>query len=540
MKFTVLKQVRTYAAAAALTGLVFGHTAIVAAGTEPVPLTSAEINSLVTTVMEKYNVPGMAVGVVKDGTIVHLEAYGVRRAGEAGTVDTNTLFGIASNSKAFTTSAIALLVADGKLRWDDKVIDHIPNFRLHDAWVTREFTVKDLVVHNSGLGLGAGDLMVWPTSDRSRSEIIQNLRYLKPESSFRSEYAYDNLLYIVAGEVIAAASGMSFGEFVNKRLMKPLGMARCAADRRGLKGEENYAKPHVKVDGKLLNVEPSEVIDRNPVWSAAGGVQCSIEDMMKWVAMHLRGGKLPDGSRLISKRQHKELWTPQTILSVGSVDRKWNNTHYRSYGLGFNLQDSNGHRIISHGGTLLGMISHTRMVPELGLGVVVLTNQQAYPGRDAIVYSIIKSYITSERVNWLDRFDTRAAKAKAYTEKRTKKAMSIGQESKIKSLAVTHYQGRYRDLWFGDVVIKNQQDTLYFTADKAKRLKGKLEHFNGNVFIVRWDDRSLEADAYVSFNTSITGTVKGMRMKAVSPATDFSFDFHDLDFTKVKEAKTKH
>lgn len=172
-------------------------------------LSSPEVDQVVRQVMEKFEIPGIAVGIIKDGKVIHAKGYGVRNIDKKGKVDAETLFSIASTGKSFTTAAIALLVDEGKMRWDDKVIDYIPNFRMYDPWVTREFTVRDLLIHNSGLGLGAGDLMFWPTASFTRKEIISNLRYLKPASSFRSEFAYDNLLYIVAGEVIAAVSGIA-------------------------------------------------------------------------------------------------------------------------------------------------------------------------------------------------------------------------------------------------------------------------------------------------------------------------------------------
>lgn len=508
---------------------VLGVSAAVA---DITPLTSDEIDAITKEVMELHSIPGLAVGVVKDGEVVHLKGYGVRENGQPGGVDENTLFGIASNSKAFATSALALLVDQKKISWDDKVIDHLPEFRMHDAWVTREFRVRDLVIHNSGLGLGAGDLMVWPTSKRTRAEIIHNLRYLEPVTSFRSEFAYDNLLYIVAGEVVARVSGMSFDAFVNKKLMEPLGMARCAADRTGLTGETNYAKPHAVIDGLLMNIEPSEAIDQNAVWAAAGGLQCSVKSMTKWMGMHLRGGKLENGKRLISRRGYRELVTPQTILSVGSRDRDLHGTKFRAYGLGLFLQDSDGYKVVSHGGTLLGMISQTYMVPELGLGIVVLTNQQAYPGRDALVTSIAKSYMAVEKSDWVTMFAESTAKYKARVAKRVARETSVEPAHKLESLPLGQYYGRYTDPWFGNVTISEQDGVLYFTAEKSRRIKGRLIHFNGNVFIARWDDRTLEADAYVSFETSFDGKIHGMTMKPVSPAIDFSFDFQDLDFEK--------
>ncbi len=193
------------------------------------PLTSKQIDTLVEQSMKAFDVPGIAVGIIKDGKIVHSKGYGVRSLNTRQKTDENTLFGIASNSKAFTAAALGMLVDEGKIKWDDKVRDYIPEFKLYSPYVTEEFTIRDLLTHRSGLGLGAGDLMFFPdSSDFVLKDIIYNLRFLKQVSGFRTKYDYDNNLYIVAGEVVARVTGKSWDDFVDERIIHPLGMSKTA------------------------------------------------------------------------------------------------------------------------------------------------------------------------------------------------------------------------------------------------------------------------------------------------------------------------
>ncbi|MBL4602730.1 MAG: beta-lactamase family protein, partial [Emcibacteraceae bacterium] len=263
-------------------------------------LAESTLDNYVEKAMQTFDIPGIAVGIIKNGEIEHLKGYGVREAGNDMAINPDTMYAIASNSKAFTSSALAILVDDGLLDWDDKVIDYIPNFRLMDPWITREFTIRDLLTHRSGMGLGAGDLMFWPTTEVSREEIIHNVRHLKMVSGFRASYAYDNLLYVVAGEVIAVATNMSYEQFVQTRIINQLAMGTsCFADLSGLKPEDNIAEPHVLVDGKMQKATRLQEFGEPMVIAAAGGLQCSARALMSWLNMHLN-----DGAGLISKRQH--------------------------------------------------------------------------------------------------------------------------------------------------------------------------------------------------------------------------------------------
>lgn len=527
MRFEPVSGITTLAALI-LTLFAFPASAKPAGG-----MSERDIDQLVERAMQTFTVPGVALGVIKDGKVIYAKGFGVREAGKPGKVDSETLFAIASNSKAFTTAALALLVDDGKITWDDKVIDYIPEFRLSDPWVTREFTIRDLVVHRSGLGLGAGDLMFWPSSGFSRKEIIANLRHLKPVSSFRTEYAYDNLLYIVAGEMIPAVTGQSYEDFVDARILAPLNMQHCAANRARLKDEQNIAEPHAVIDGKLQRVDRLEAVHERAIIAAAGGLQCSVDSMLRWVAMHLRGGEYPDGGDFLSTGQHEELWSPQTILKVSDNDKSWYNTQFAAYGLGWGLKDIHGYKWVSHTGGLLGMVTFVSMVPELNLGVVVLTNQQSGSAMRAIMSSIMTAYMPVERRDWIKKHENYANESKIKAQKEVDTARSEANQQKVASMPLSVYTGTYRDPWFGDIVVSVKNNVLYFKSLRSEKLEGPMEHFNQNSFIVRWTDRSLEADAYVLFGTDVKGNAIDITMKAVSPLTDFSFDFHDLNFTRV-------
>jgi len=495
-------------------------------------LNEAEIDALVLRAMETFNVPGIAVGIIKDGTVIHAKGYGVREVGKTGDVDTETLFSIASTGKSFTAAALALLVDEGKITWKDKVIDHIPAFQLYDPWVTREFTIKDLLIHNSGLGLGAGDLMMFPSPAFSRTEIIENLKYLKPVTSFRSEFAYDNLLYIVAGEVVKAVSGLSYEDFVDQRILEPLDMEHCFANVTGLKGNDNIANPHMVRDGLLVATERDVKLGQENLFAAAGGMQCSVQSILKWHALHLAKGKLPGGAQFLSAAQQAHLMTPHTILPVSSVSKNSFGTSFSAYGLGWSLSDIHGTKIEQHSGGLLGMLSLNAMLPDLGIGVVIYTNQQAVGARPAIMNTILEAYLIDSQTDWTARFEEMLQGRRAEADKVVASAEAVAYTPVGDA---GRYSGSYSDPWFGKVIITQSDDGLYFTSERSARLKGKMVPYKPDVYIVHWDDRTLDADAYVKFTTDFGGRPTGITMKAVSPLTDFSFDFHDLEFSRVEE-----
>lgn len=489
------------------------------------PLNPAEIDRLVGKTMAAFSVPGVAVGIVKDGKLVFAKGYGVRELGHAERVDADTRFAIGSNTKAFTTAALAILVDEGKLHWDDRVIDYLPDFRMADPYVTREFTVRDLLTHRSGLGLGAGDLLFVTNTDFTRQDVVRALRHLKPVTSFRSQFAYDNLLYVVAGEVVAVASGKSWEDFVSTRVLAPLGMSDCAVSVDRLRDRTNSAAPHSLVEGKLTTVAPLGLALVAP----AGAIQCSINGMAKWVSTQLARGKAADGSTLFSAAQSEEMWTPQTILPSGGKEAELTRTHFMAYGLGWGLQDFDGYKRVFHNGGVPGMVTHVSLIPELNLGVVVLTNQQEDLALSAISLQILEAYAGAAAHDWVAL--TSAAKARR-TEDIGKADQALAPSAAVASIDLGAYAGKFADPWRGGADITRHGKGLRLTFSHTKDLSGALVPLTPSVFVVHWDDRSLNADAYVRFKTELDGKVVGFTMQAVSAATDFSFDFQDLEFSR--------
>ena len=497
-------------------------------------ISSQQIDSLTELVLKTFNVPGIAVGVVKDGKLIHAKGYGVTNLNTGKKVDENTLFGIASNSKAMTAAALGILVEEGKIKWDDRVTDYIPEFKMYDPYVTDAFTIRDLLTHRSVLGLGAGDLMMFPEgSDFTKIDIIHNLRYLKPVSAFRTKYDYDNNLYIVAGEVVARASGKSWEDFVEQRLMRPLGMTKTAASLYRLKDKTNAVRPHAPVDGKLQVLD----IDWSETANAAGGIWSNISDWSKWVIVQMNHGKYGDSlqHKIFTDDTHEETWSAQTIINAKAT-APYNN-HFAAYGLGWFLSDVKGYKQVTHTGGLAGMVTQVVMFPELNLGIIVFTNQQVGAAFSAISNTIKDSYIGVSGYDWVkimhDKVEGGEEEAKKINEA-VEKSIKDEQAKSSGKFNVAPYLGTYRDTWFGDMVVSSNNDKAWLTSKKSPKLKGELFPYKGNTLIVRWLDRTMDADAYVMFTTDMEGKPSGMTLKAISPLTDFSFDFQDLDLKKVK------
>ncbi len=505
-------------------------------------LTSPQIDALVQRTLTTFDVPGIAVAVVKDGKVIHAKGYGVRSLKTKQNVDENTLFGIASNSKAFTAAAIGMLIDEGKLTWDAKVIDYIPEFRMYNAYVTEEFTIRDLLTHRSGLGLGAGDLMFWPdSSDFTMKDIIHNLRYLKPVSGFRTKYDYDNLLYMVAGEVIERVSGKGWEAFVEERIMKPLQMNRSAGTYARLADKVNVIDAHAPVNGTV------QVISRDMLrfGNSAGGINSSVADMSKWVIAQLNKGKYGDNlsQQLFSENTHAEMWRMQTILPVGNTPTPPYNTHFAGYGLGWFLSDVKGYKQVTHTGGLAGMVTQVTLLPELQLGIIVFTNQQSGAAFSAVTNTIKDSYLGIPPTDWIGKYSERVKKGQEEADKITKDIWDgITSEQKTNTAKVdfTNYAGTYRDKWFGDVVISQQNGTgspvrWWLRSVRSPKLTGELFFYKNNTFVVKWNNRSFDADAYVTFLSDDDGKPASIKMKPISPLTDFSFDFQDLELKRVTD-----
>ncbi len=492
------------------------------------PLSSKSIDSLVERSMKAFNVPGIAVAIIKDGKVIHSKGYGVRSLNTQQKTDENTLFGIASNSKGFTAATLGILVDEGKIKWDDKVRDYIPEFKLYNPYVTEEFTIRDLLTHRSGMGLGAGDLMFFPdSSDFTLKDILYNLRFLKPVSGFRTKYDYDNNLYIVAGEVVARVTGKSWDEFVEERIIRPLGMSNTAASFDRLKSTANVIDAHAPVDGKVQVIARSTL----KVGHSAGGINASIADLSKWVIALLAHGKYGEGNtkKLFSENVFRELWTPQTIIPV--YNPGYYNTHFSSYGFGFGLSDVSGYKQVSHTGGLEGMVTQITMIPELELGIIVLTNQQEGSAFISITNQIKDGYFGKKGTDWVaDLSKRRAQNLDGAKHLMDSIWNEIDVAQKSTKTDINLFTGTYTDPWFGDITISVKNGKAWFDSKRSPKLTGEMFGYKGNTFVVKWRDRSMDADAFVNFTLDEQGKASGIKMRAISPLTDFSYDFHDLDF----------
>ncbi|CAM3330970.1 Putative penicillin-binding protein PbpX [Aequorivita lipolytica] len=496
-------------------------------------LSSSQIDNLVQKTMKTFDVPGMAVAVLKDGKIYHKNTYGVRSQKTNAEVNENTLFGVASNTKAFTTAALAQLIDQKKLDWDTKVTDIIPEFKLNDAYVTAQFTVRDLVTHRSGLGLGAGDLMIFPANNTTtKAEMIHNLRYLKPVSSFRSKFDYDNLLYIVAGEIVARISGVDYDDYIANNFFKPLQMKRSLLSIPAIAADNNRIDGHAPVNGKLEITGNTFTQLATP----AGGIYASINDMSTWVQAQLDEGKYGEKLKdsLFSKKAQREMWTPQTLLRSGKGPY---NTHFSAYGLGWFLSDVSGYFQVTHTGGLLGIVSQVTIIPELELGIIVLTNQQSGAAFSAITNSIKDGYFEIKGEDRIQQYNERRLAGEREEDSISKK-IAADLKTQLKSKASKPNPaiviGNYKDSWFGKVAISDQNGSLRFKAEKSLDLIGTMTFYKGTTYVVRWDDASLKADAFVNFSLDTEGMANGFTMSPISPLTDFSYNYQDLEFGRVK------
>ncbi len=498
-------------------------------------LSSNQIDSIVNKALDLFPMAGLAVSVVKDGKLIHAKGYGYSSIESKKAVDENTLFAIASNSKAFTAAALAILVDEGKLSLKDKVVKHIPEFTMYNSYVRENFTIEDLLCHRSGLGLGAGDLMIFPDGgDYTIKDVLKSFQYQKPVSSFRTKYDYDNLLYIVAGEIIQRISGKTWAEFVETRIMQPLGMKRSVGSQERLQGKNNIAFPHSSEHGELVQVAPYT----SSLTDAAGGIYSSVNDLSKWLLVQLNAGKYGSDLKeeLFSEARQKEMWNLHTMMNFTAKGKDRYQNHYKGYGLGWVIEDYKGYTIISHTGGLPGMLSKTLVIPELDLGVAVLTN--ALPGGYTyftLAQAIIDSYVAAEPMDWNAYASGRLKGTNTKVDSVVNAVWETVDLAKSQPIQFENYKGTYKDNWFGEIEIFEKEGELWFKSLRSTKLTGRMNYYKATTFAIKWEYRDMNCDAFAIFNLDQEGKAVSIKMKGISPNIDFSFDFHDLDLKRVKE-----
>jgi CubicO group peptidase (beta-lactamase class C family) len=493
----------------------------------------ADLDTYVANSMKTFDVPGLAVAIVKDGKVVVAKGYGVRKMGDPTPVDENTMFGIGSNTKAFTTAALAGLMDEGKLSWDDPVYQRLPGFVMYDPYVSHEMTIRDLLTHRSGMGLGEGDLLFWPQTTYTRDEIIYKLRFMKPASSFRSHYAYDNLLYMTAGQIIPAVTGVSWDDYIRQQIFEPLGMNHSNVSNAAFKPGDDRAFPHSRVDGKLQVIR-FEVLDNA---GPAGAINSSAADMAKWVQLQLKRGKVVGREgRLFSEQRSKEMWSPQTILPIGDYPSPLAGLkpNFADYALGWMVRDYHGRKLVGHTGGVGGFVSRVMLVPEENLGVVVLTNAEEDGAFDSILYHVLDHYFNLPPTDWIAAYKSVRDMDEKDAAETIKKAEGARAADSKPSLPLEKYAATYNDAWYGPITIRYENSGLVITFDRTPSMIGDLQHWQYDTFKAHWRDRTIE-DAFVTFSLKPDGSIESARMAAVSPLADFSFDYQDLLLKPVEK-----
>ena len=498
------------------------------------------LGGVVDATRQQFDVPGIAVAIVKDGEVMLAEGFGRREAGKPAPVTADTRFAIASLTKAYTSAALSILADEGRLSLDDRVIDHLPWFQMSDPYVTREMRLRDLLTHRSGLALGAGDLLFWPATTHDTREIVRRLRHVPLATSFRADYAYDNVLYAVAQLVIEDVSGQSYGDFLRDRIFVPLGMRDTVVNADHLPAGADVAIGHAKFDFTDLRPVPPMTWSNN---QAAGGIYSSVNDLAKWMRVQLDGGVIATGAdgkeqRLFSAERHRAMWevvTPIRVPLQAAVPALAPALpQFAGYGEGWSITEYRGHKLVSHTGGWPGMVSRITLVPGLDLGVVVLTNQEVGAAFNAVTMEALDHYLAAPDTDWVAAYAAAVAKSRDAADEKWQGHQRARIRNSRPSLPLARYAATYRDPWYGDVVVALEGKRLVMRFAHTAQLVGELEHWQQDTFIVRWTDRALNADAFASFDLTPDAGVRGLRMEAVSSLTDFSFDFHHLRLVPVR------
>ena len=472
--------------------------------------------------MKNWEIPGMAIAIVEDNKVVFAKGYGVRNIETGEAVDTNTLFGIASNTKAMTSAALAMLVDEGELSWDDKVQDYLPWFQLYNPYVSAEMTIRDLLCHRSGLKTFSGDL-IWYGSTHSRNDVIRRARYLKPTFGFRAGYGYSNIMFLTAGQLIEATTGTTWDEFIKTQILDPLGMSHTNTTIRDFGKNKNIVMGHAKADSSQV---PIPWVNWDNI-APAGSINSSVSDMSKWIILQLNRGTL-NGQVFFSQKEATEMWTVQNPIKVSDASSKiWPSKHFSGYGLGWSLYDYHGRKVVTHGGGLDGQISRVALVPEENFGLVILTNSiNSLPSY--LTYSILDRYFGIEEKDWSAWGLERAQSS----EERKKEQAIREEENHIKntspSLDLEEFAGIYGGKIYGDASVKLEQGKLVVHFIPTPDFIGELTHWQYNTFNIKLRNTPGLPTGKVQFLLDDNGKVAEMKINIPNP----DFDFTELEFLK--------
>jgi CubicO group peptidase (beta-lactamase class C family) len=492
----------------------------------------ANLDHYIDTVLRTFNVPGISLAIVKDGKLLLAKGYGVKRAGRPEKIDEHTLFPIASNTKAFTAMALAILVDEGKLKWDDPVIGHLPWFRMSDPWVTMEMTIRDLLVHHSGIPAFAGDILLFPPSTYTRREILEKVKKIPLVNSFRTTYAYDNILYVAAGEVISNVSHMDYEDFIRTRILDKVGMTESLSRFSTLSGKTNIATGHIRTEetsGTAATVLPVDNYIAQEIGDAAdpaGGICSNAVDMSKWLKAQLDSGRRPGAT--------SDLWKIVTPIDVGDMPDELAPAQmdFCGYALGMRIFNYGPYKVAGHGGKLDGYVSQVILVPKLKLGIAILTNQETTGAYWSITYHLLDYFMGNAHFDWVAGYKRQLDSSRATLRREWQKALIKPLATAPVPTSSPSYTGKYSDGFYGDILINKDSTGLTLRFTQTPQFVARLQPFQKETFKAVFENAALRADAYVSFSLGPDGEVESCKLKVIDPASDISFD--DLNFVKDK------
>lgn len=485
----------------------------------------ARIDASIEQAVEDFNLPSLSVAIVHQGKLVHVKSAGVLEAGLSDLADEKSKYAVASNTKAFTSAALAKLVDQKLISWKDPVTKFLPEFKLYDPYVTSELTIEDLLCHRSGLATFSGDLL-WYGTTWSSEEVLQRAQYLEPTSGFRTEFGYQNILYIAAGAVIEKVSGMPWKTFIQDSLLVPMGMNDAVLSTHDLQGLKNVAQPHNELEDESL--VPIDWVNWDNM-APAGALIASVADMSHWMIVQMDSGRT-NSEQLWNPQQTNKMWTLHTPIPVSTFySEHLPSMHFRGYGLGWELGTLHGKKIVGHSGGYDGMISRQMLVPEEKLGIFIATNtNSSVPW--ALGYDALGILLeNSKETPLLEMMKNRRSGEQAQREKENEELNASRILNTKPSHALPDYTGWYTDKMYGDLKIEQSNEgNLVFEFLPTPLFHGHLEHWHYDTFRLHWDEQMMLPSGMAHFSIDVKGNVQSLDIDVPNP----DFDFTELHFVK--------
>jgi CubicO group peptidase (beta-lactamase class C family) len=449
-----------------------------------------ELEAYAKTAMRDWNVPGMAIAIVEDEQVIYAQGFGVRTLGQPEAVTPRTVFQIGSTSKAFTAALVAMAVDEGKLRWQDRVIDRLPQFLMHDPWVTREFRIADLMTQRTGLSPEALTAEAFLGFDRKH--MWQSLRYVEPVSSFRTEFAYQNSPFLVAAELTELVWSQSWEDQLRDRIFRPLGMKSTSADLKSYQDAADAATPHRRSGTKVVP-QSADWPYRDWVYrfGPAGGINSCVLDMTSWLQLQIHGGTF-GGRQLLKPASMRFMHTP--VTPVPGADPR----HHQYYCQGWVYRENSPYAIVWHNGGTSGCKTMVAMMPEAKVGIVILSNLGDTPMPEAVAFRFFDLYAGNPPRDW--------NREMLASRKGSEQAPASRPAGAVAPQSLDRYAGTYRSDAYGPAVVSASEGGLTLTVGPA-RVSLRLEPWDHDTFRLQWPDFEDEA-SFVTFQWSPDGTCR--------------------------------